>query len=529
MAKKKKGKKQGEKRAKSTTTVLPIHPIESLDHTSMTSEASTIIPPLTHPLLQDASLSLASPVLLPVWDLPLNQSSSSVAWAFDCFEELSLENYIFERDELERPETEPSPERPIINDCSEAPSLEREERQIPTTGYSSKQRITENEFYEHLSTSYQLCNTLTAVVDRLETDLVRKEQLLKAANYAAKISQEGESKVKTKRADELKKQRADLTAKFKWEIESLQKEVKEKAQLLEMNKKEVHARDKKHERGLLDREEKHKAEMIKLSSRIEELQTLAEERNTSNATLEDNIEENKRLKERCHELYDMYARQRQSKECYMDDATNMRREVGAMANKLDHLKERQDPLLQIGVAVRKRFLEQARATIPVGEEFFEDDTNHARDPHPVNLPTEDEDTWGKPDRSVIEKGNIAAHRGNCEADAALFDRESMEGGEYEQLYKRMYRMDPRRLEEGHYSAELRKIRNCEATISALVTVSFHAGDRRQPVLDRLAGLAKAVRFAESEFADDEEAQKLDEHVEEAEKMTEEFVEKYRRR
>jgi len=272
-------------------------------------------------------------------------------------------------------------------------------------------------------------------------------------------------------------------------------------------------------------------EKIKLSARIQKLRALEEERAEKDAALEYQIKENKRLQERCHDLFDMYARQRQSKECFKDDVWNMERRVEELTEKLE--KSKQNPLLLIRVAVRKRFLEQAKGTVPLGEDGsendFEDDIDNARDLHPKNLSKEEAAKSGNPDRVVIEKGNIAAHRGNSEADAALFDAEYMDTIGYEQLYKATYHMDPRRLGDGYYSARLTKIHNCEATILALVTVSNPAEGRKQPVLDRLAGLSKAVRFDESEYGEYEDDVKLDRYVEEAEKMTAEFVEKYRRR
>ncbi|PMD36963.1 hypothetical protein L207DRAFT_384689, partial [Hyaloscypha variabilis F] len=94
----------------------------------------------------------------------------------------------------------------------------------------------------------------------------------------------------------------------------------------------------------------------------------------------------------------------------------------------------------IGVAIRKRFLEQARSVLP-GR------------------------SWGSPEKAVIDLGNAAAHFGNSEADAALFTYGYLEGREYEALFKAIYQLKPN--PSRFYAPYLRKLRDCEATIRTM--------------------------------------------------------------
>jgi len=214
MAKKKKGKKQAKNATAALTTPEFSH--DTLDDTFVASEASTPSSPTTHPLLRGANFCPASPLVLPPWHLPLYQSPTSFEWADNCLKALNLETL-----------------------SNEASSIEQDEYERSEIDSSVERSLTFEVFYEHLLNSQQLCKTLTVLVNRLEEVIAEKNQLLKVVEYSATISREEEAKVKAKRAEELKKQRTDLTAKFTWEIELLKKDLKEKARLLERTEKEL--------------------------------------------------------------------------------------------------------------------------------------------------------------------------------------------------------------------------------------------------------------------------------------------------
>lgn len=89
----------------------------------------------------------------------------------------------------------------------------------------------------------------------------------------------------------------------------------------------------------------------------------------------------------------------------------------ATANLLE-LEERirlQEPLVKVGVAVRRRFIEQAKI-------FWSQ-----------NNPSSDE-----PDQSAIAAGNQAAHGGNVLADAAMFELELLDVDQHQSHFQRLY-------------------------------------------------------------------------------------------
>ncbi|KAF7948696.1 hypothetical protein EAE96_007890 [Botrytis aclada] len=77
-----------------------------------------------------------------------------------------------------------------------------------------------------------------------------------------------------------------------------------------------------------------------------------------------------------------------------------------------------EPLIEIGVAVRKRFFEQAKFSIPLAEIF------------------------SPADHKIIKEGNDRCHRAYCLTDAALFKLFYLSGSTNETFYHRIYRVNP---------------------------------------------------------------------------------------
>jgi hypothetical protein len=101
------------------------------------------------------------------------------------------------------------------------------------------------------------------------------------------------------------------------------------------------------------------------------------------------------------------------------------------------------PILQIGVDVRLRNLEQARETL----------LNVSRD---------------ETNRTIVMNGNTAAHRANGAVDAAMFQAglisdEYME--EAKEIFKQMYQVEPS--EYGCWSPKLLRLIDCQATVSTV--------------------------------------------------------------
>jgi hypothetical protein len=101
------------------------------------------------------------------------------------------------------------------------------------------------------------------------------------------------------------------------------------------------------------------------------------------------------------------------------------------------------PILQIGVDVRLRNLEQARESL----------LNVSRD---------------ETNRTIVMNGNTAAHRANGAVDAAMFQAglisdEYME--EAKEIFKQMYQVEPS--EYGCWSPKLLRLIDCQATVSTV--------------------------------------------------------------
>ncbi|KAM0131706.1 hypothetical protein ACHAP3_006702 [Botrytis cinerea] len=76
-----------------------------------------------------------------------------------------------------------------------------------------------------------------------------------------------------------------------------------------------------------------------------------------------------------------------------------------------------ESLIEIGVAVRKRFFEQAKYAVSLGEIF------------------------SRPDHKIIQEGNDRCHRAYCLTDAALFKLFYLSGSTNEAIYNRIYHVN----------------------------------------------------------------------------------------
>jgi hypothetical protein len=284
-----------------------------------------------------------------------------------------------------------------------------------------------------------------------------------------------------------------------------------------------------------------KKEQKKLSARLEKFKTanekvklLLEERKKLEARFEYQVKENKRLQDRCHELYDMYAKQRLNKLVYIDDNENLEGQVKRLEQEIEGLKGKQNPLLLVGIAVRKRFLEQARSVVPNFEDGTDDEVEEREEDYPHRL--EDFDFvdsgtfrtgWGAPSRAIIEEGNAAAHDGNLAADAALWDLGYLENKVDQKLYKALYQVDARY--GRHEASYLRKIRNCQATVVTTIMENDAESNTKKATLEYLARLSKLVRTYEDNLWEEELESDLEGWVKDAKKATVQFVENHRRR
>ncbi|KAK6605524.1 hypothetical protein H4I95_05330 [Botrytis cinerea] len=76
-----------------------------------------------------------------------------------------------------------------------------------------------------------------------------------------------------------------------------------------------------------------------------------------------------------------------------------------------------EPLIEIGVAVRKRVFEQAKYAVSLGEIF------------------------SRPDHKIIQEGNDRCHRAYCLTDAALFKLFYLSGSTNEAIYNKIYHVN----------------------------------------------------------------------------------------
>lgn len=342
---------------------------------------------------------------------------------------------------------------------------------------------------------------LQARCKKLEEELAKKDRDLKAARYNVTAARAETAKLKTNQEEELKKQRNELLARHREEIETL-------------NKKAA---------GDAEEYKKLTARVKKLKKSSEKVPSLTKSMNHMEGEMKLQGMEIECLKDRCAKLYGMYADQTLEGDSWKESYFNLKEDMTELKEKHELELESQKPYLLVGVAIRQRFLEQARPLLP---------------PY-VSPPMEDEkccERWGDGDKAIINLGNAAAHSGNLDADAALFtcgfvDEEKEVGHDiclnYAELFEAIYQLKPKPARK--YAPYLRGIRNCEATILTTNLNNDICGTyARAEELKSLAKLARSVRMEEDAYGN-EPSRHLDKQLREAQKATTDFVENFRRR
>jgi hypothetical protein len=229
------------------------------------------------------------------------------------------------------------------------------------------------------------------------------------------------------------------------------------------------------------------------------------------------------LKDRCAHLYRMYADQTLEGDSWKESYFNLKGDMTELKEKHELELERQKSLLLVGIAIRQRFLEQARPLLP---------------PY-VSPPMDYEKfcgSWGEGDKAITNLGNAAAHSRNSDAYAALFtcgfvDEEKKVGHDidltYAELFEAIYQLKPKSSRK--YAPYLRTIRNCEATILTTALNDEICGPSARAVeLKSLAKLPRRVRMEEDAY-ENEPSRRLDKQLREAQKATIDFVENCRGR
>jgi hypothetical protein len=150
---------------------------------------------------------------------------------------------------------------------------------------------------------------------------------------------------------------------------------------------------------------------------------------------------------------------------------------------LEHDRDLKDPIFRIGVSIRVRYLEMAKKM-----------------------------AMGSPrarlDTSSIEKGNEAAHHAMGEADAVLFQINTLSTEAKDRLtipFTELYRASPE--EYASLPKKMRLVINCEATIRTLNVLN--EGSRpiaqRQHALDQIQILhSKYAKLSKEDFDTDED-------------------------
>jgi hypothetical protein len=225
----------------------------------------------------------------------------------------------------------------------------------------------------------------SAQLENMGKELENKSRDLESAQREVMAVKEEAAKIKIKQNEDLVKQRDELVAKHKEEMEELRKQAANSATELEMLP------------VLLE----------ELNTANEKVGILGSDKQTLEGKLlaqKSNIE---RLDQRCQELFNMYADQKTKKISWRDDFETLENKLVDMEEKHELQLMKQKPLVTVGAAIRKRFLEQAKLVLPPRTHY--------------NLNGEEEvEDLGVPDKATIDLGNAAAHFGNSEADAALF-------------------------------------------------------------------------------------------------------------
>ena len=189
-----------------------------------------------------------------------------------------------------------------------------------------------------------------------------------------------------------------------------------------------------------------------------------------------------KLKIRCTDTWDLYQEQRCKKWYY-------RGELEIAQKNMDIELKKREPLVRIGAAVRMRGMEQAKYALNAENGIVE---NEDEDESPK---------FGFPDRTIIDKGNDAAHDGDSDADAVLFrlgyydvedDDVGLFGEKYKQnrnVYFALYKLQPEMF-HGYDNSHFVRILNCQSTVRALTPTnrnsSFENG--REIILNHLGDI-----------------------------------------
>ncbi|TGO77158.1 hypothetical protein BELL_0120g00110 [Botrytis elliptica] len=139
-------------------------------------------------------------------------------------------------------------------------------------------------------------------------------------------------------------------------------------------------------------------------------------------------------------------------EALCEEQSNTKRfssRIHELQEKVEVLEEERavlEPLIEVGVAVRKRFFEQAKYTVPSDE-----------------IPN-------RPDYKIIKEGNDRCHRAYCLTDAALFKLFYLSGSTNEALYSNIYSIDSH-ANAMKYPYKLRQAIDSKASIQTVQAIN----------------------------------------------------------
>jgi hypothetical protein len=234
---------------------------------------------------------------------------------------------------------------------------------------------------------------------------------LKAAQYSVTNARQETTKLQTKQDNDLRQQRDELLAKHREDIETLNKKAD----------------------GDAEQRKKLSARVDKLKTSNEKVGSLIENKE-SEGKISEQETEIESLKNWCKQLYSPYGDQKLKSHSWAESYRKIEEEVENLEEKHDLQLLKQKPLLLVGFAIRKRFLEQSRSVLP---------------PH-ANLIKDQEvfESRGSGDKAIIDLGNATAHFGNSDADFFLFTCGFLNEGEqvgpskYAGLFKAIYQLKP---------------------------------------------------------------------------------------
>lgn len=309
--------------------------------------------------------------------------------------------------------------------------------------------------------------------EKLKQDLGKKTRDLKSTQHNATSAREEAAKAKANHSKEVKE-----ALKAQWE------------QLNEQHKKHTSDLEKRLAAALganLELTKTSEDRLKKVHKSRDKVKLLLEEQSKHVATIEYLAKETKRLNRRCSDLFNLWGEARDIKNYYKSEYRRTDEEC------IEDQNLRED-LMQVAVAVRLRYLEQAKFSL-----------NKKRGKEASGLDNEDkiefeEDTegfeFGYPDRAVIDRGNTAAHAGNAKADAALFKLNyisDVDHFETASLYKALYGMKSEF--SSHCPPNLLRVRNCQSTIRALISPKDDASfsERKEALLITLGDIYSDIR------------------------------------